>query len=312
MTGNDAPTSQVEMAQQVIRYLVAAGRWRGKQRVGWRNNELLHDELVDSLEELPEDLEESLQIPLRHQLLELHRVQEDSNWATGSPAATDALKNLLRAVVEVEFAVLLAEESALGDGDIVPHAGALEGMEVQLDEKFLVVHYGVKIPLEAPTRPVAEVADLPVAAVEVTVAPGVDDGVAQQPPPTMPDSPDCDTTVRLPVILEDAPVYTAPQWDRRRESGGEWEGGSVAGWSETSEALTVLHMITMWHVARPQIKNAACGQGRLQYDWEVACTHLSPSWMVHPVYRYMDTHQPVRVGGGYRPPQDRPPPVVCS
>ena len=93
------------------------------------------------------------------------------------------------------------------------------------------------------------------AAVEVTVAPGVDDGVAQQPPPTMPDCPDnCDTTVPLPVILEDAPVYTAPQWDRRRESGGEWEGGSVAGWSETSEALTVLHMVTMWHVARPQIK----------------------------------------------------------
>ena len=84
MTGNDAPTSQVEMAQQVIRYLVAAGRWRGKQRVGWRNNELLHDELVDSLEELPEDLEESLQTPLRHQLLELHRVQEGRGQQLGN------------------------------------------------------------------------------------------------------------------------------------------------------------------------------------------------------------------------------------
>ena len=87
----------------------------------------------------------------------------------------------------------------------------------------------------------------------------------------------------------------------------------MAGWSDLSEAATVLHMVTMWHAVRPQLKmSPACGQWGLQYDWEVACTHLSPSGMVQPVFRYMDTHRPVRVGGGYRPPQDRPPPVVCS
>ena len=116
------------------------------------------------------------------------------------------------------------------------------------------------------------------------------------------------------VAYPAAPLFTAPQWHRtRREHRDEGEGGSVAGWSELSDAVTVLHMVTMWHVVRPQLKmHAACGQGGLQYDRGVACEHLPPSGMVHSVYRYMDTHRPVKVGGGYRPPQDRPPPVVCS
>ena len=89
----------------------------------------------------------------RHQsqLLELHRTQEGINWAVGSTAATVALQDLLRAVVEVEFAVL-AGVPALGDGDVVTHAGELEGMVVQLDWRFCVAHYGQKPPVEAPTR----------------------------------------------------------------------------------------------------------------------------------------------------------------
>jgi hypothetical protein len=346
MAVNGATTTQVELAQQVLGYFVAAGRWRGRERVGWRNNTTLHDQLLEALEELPEDLEENLQRPLRHQLLELHRVQEDSNWVAGPiTAATVALKDLLRAVVEVEFAVL-AGGPALGDGDVVPYAGDLEGMVVQLDERFLIVHYGVKAPLEVPSPPSMQPS--PVVAVEL--APSVDDGVAQlaqqpedQAPPVTPDCPECDAEVaveprrfwweeehalegdleeemimvgRLTVDLEDAVVFTAPQWHRtRRGHGHEGEGGSVAlaGWSELSDAVTVLHMVTMWHVVRPQLKmHAACGQGGLQYDRGVACEHLPPSGMVHSVYRYMDTHRPVKVGGGYRPPQDRPPPVVCS
>ena len=61
MAVNGATTTQAELAQQVLGYFVAAGRWRGRQRTGWRNNGLLHDELIDALEELPEDLEEQLQ-----------------------------------------------------------------------------------------------------------------------------------------------------------------------------------------------------------------------------------------------------------
>ena len=165
---------------------------------------------------------------------------------------------------------------------------------VQLDERFLVVHYGVKAPLEVPSPLVTQPS--PVVAVELVSC--VDDGVAQlvpqpkdQAPPVTPDCPECDAEVAIDVVgeyapfverdytphvqsphcefvegvawidadgcwaakvsMEDAPVYTAPQWDRRRGSGGEGEGGSVAGWSDASEALTVLHMVTMWHVARP-------------------------------------------------------------
>ena len=101
MAVNGGSTSQAEMAQQVLSYLVAAGRWRGRQRTGWRNNPLLHDELIDALEELPEDLEEQLRRPLQRQLelLELHRMQEDSDWAVGLIAATVALQDLLRAVI---------------------------------------------------------------------------------------------------------------------------------------------------------------------------------------------------------------------
>ena len=98
MAVNGGSTSQAEMAQQVLSYFVAAGRWRGQQRTGWRNNDLLHDELIDALEELPEDLEEQLQKPLQNRLLELHRAQEGINWAVGSTAATVALQDMLRAV----------------------------------------------------------------------------------------------------------------------------------------------------------------------------------------------------------------------
>ena len=161
---NGGSTSQAEMAQQVLSYFVAAGRWRGRQRTGWRNNELLHDELIDALEELPEDLEEQLQKPLQNRLLELHRTQEGINWAVGSTAATVALQDLLRAVVEVEFAVL-AGVPALGDGCVVPYPGELEGMVVQLDERFMVVHYGVKAPLEVPSPLVIQPS--PVVAVEL-------------------------------------------------------------------------------------------------------------------------------------------------
>ena len=100
MAMNGGATSQAEMAQQVLSYLVAAGRWRGQQRTGWRNNDELHDELIDALEELPEDLQDQLQKPLQRQLLELHRTQEDVEWAVGPTAATVALQDLLRAVVE--------------------------------------------------------------------------------------------------------------------------------------------------------------------------------------------------------------------
>ena len=118
--------------------------------------------------------------------------------------------------------------------------------------------------------------------------------------------------------LVEAPTYTAPLWDRRKRPGREGDGRSVAGWTDASEADTMLQVVvSMRHVVNPQLKVLlACGQEGVQHDQKsdqkVDCNCLTPSGMVHPVFRYMDTHRPVRVGGGYRPPQDRPPPVVCS
>ena len=113
--------------------------------------------------------------------------------------------------------------------------------------------------------------------------------------------------------LVEAPVFTAPLWDRRRQPGRQGGGGLVAG-SDTSEAATVLQVVIMRHVAKLQLNMpVACGQEGLQRNRKaLACSCLSPFGMVHPVFRYMDTHRPVRVGGGYRPPQDRPPPVAGS
>ena len=188
--------------------------------MGWRNNELLHDELVDALEELPEDLAEQLRRPLQSQLLDLHRMQEDSDWAVGSTAATHALKDLLREVIKAEFE-MLAGGPALGDGDVVPHAGELQGMVVQLDWRFVVAHYGQKPPTETPTRIMPGVAEA-----AVGVVPCVDDGVAQlglqpedQSPLATPDGPVCDAAVSIEVAgcwvakvayAEDAPRRTGP------------------------------------------------------------------------------------------------------
>ena len=119
--------------------------------------------------------------------------------------------------------------------------------------------------------------------------------------------------------LVEAPVFTAPPWDRRRQPGCKGDGRSLTG-SDMSEADTVLQVVNTRHVANLQLIDqylrrnmpVACGQEGLHRTRQVACSYLSPFGMVHPVFRYMDTHRPVRVGGGYRPPQDRPPPVVCS
>ena len=124
----------------------------------------IHDELIDALEELPEDLAEQLQKPLQSQLLDLHRIQEDIDWAVGSTTATPALKDLLRAVIKAEFE-MLAGGPALGDGDTVPHAGELQGMVAQLDWRFLVAHHGQKPPTETPTRIVPGVAEAAVGVV---------------------------------------------------------------------------------------------------------------------------------------------------
>ena len=101
-----------------------------------------------------------------------------------------------------------------------------------------------------------------------------------------------------------ADIYNAK--GRRAPGGGG--GGSVAGWSDVSDATTVLRVTA----ARMALGGTKAEDEGVQHRRKVVCTHLSPSGMVHPVFRHMDTHRPVRVGGGYRPPQDRPPPVVCS
>ena len=113
-------------------------------------------------------------------------------------------------------------------------------------------------------------------------------------------------------VYDVATVFNAPDYDKtwRLDDGGEV--GSVAGSDATdiSRASTVL-------LAALSAISASCklvalhGAGFTTSPQQItprvgACKPTAARLMVH---RHMDTHQPVKVGGGHGPPQDRPPPA---
>ena len=212
--------------------------------------------------------------------------------------------------------------AALEKAQALDEEGGLDGqtLEDRLFNHFLVVHYGTKAPLEMPRLPRSggpDVRTRSAAAAEAVLCVDVQShGMILAREPEMDRrQPEAEPQ---PQLVE-APVFTAPPWDRRRQPGCKGDGRSLTG-SDMSEADTVLQVVNTRHVASLQYiyqclqlnMPVACGQEGLQRTRKVACSYLSPFGMVHPVFRYMDTHRPVRVGGGYRPPQDRPPPIVCS
>ena len=102
-----------------------------------------------------------------------------------------------------------------------------------------------------------------------------------------------------------AEVYNA----KGRGVPGEEDAGSVAGSDATdlSQAATESRKFLLH---KKSAKDGLEGAGHVKQT--VACKHPPRCKCAWPMPRYMDTHRPVRVGGGYRPPQDRPPPVAGS
>ena len=186
---------------------------------------------------------------------------------------------------------------------------------------FLVVHYGIKTPLETPRLPKSggpeHVRTRFAAAAEAALCVDVQShmvGIAGEP----------ELDRRQPEAepqpqLVEAPVFTAPLWDRRRQPGREGDGrsetDSVAGSQDTelSEAATEMPDVAgevSW-LRKMAAKYGLEGAGDVTQKVG-GCRHPPRCKCAWPIARHMDTHRPVRVGGGYRPPQDRPPPVAGS
>ena len=92
------------------------------------------------------------------------------------------------------------------------------------------------------------------------------------------------------------------------------EAGSVAGTeaTELSEAATEMPEVagdSSW-LRKMAAKYGL--EGARDVTQMVACEHPPLCKCAWSMPRCMDTHRPARVGGGYRPPQDRPPPVAGS
>jgi hypothetical protein len=228
------------------------------------------------------------------------------------------LEDLLEAAVQEEDIPAAREvlrtaerlRDALETAQATEEEGKLDGLplEGRLLEKFMTVHFGAKPPLGVPrTSLVAQpeeqwsVARLMEYATEEVLG-----SEPNQLAATIAADSQVDRRFELPPAWRQyAAAETFNARGRRAPGGGG--GGLVAGWSDVSEATTVLRVTA----ARMTLGGAKAEDEGVKYRRKVVCRHLSPSGMVH-VFRYMDTHRPVKVGGGYRPPQDRPPPLVHS
>ena len=211
--------------------------------------------------------------------------------------------------------------AALEKAQTLDEEGGLDGqtLEDRLFNQFLVVHYGIKAPLETPRLPKSGGPDVRTrcaAAAEAALCVDVQSHmtiVAGQPEMDR-QQPEAEPE---PQLVE-APVFTAPLWDRRRQPGREGDGrsetDSVAGSEDTelSEAATEMPEVAResW-LRRIAAKDGLEGAGDVTQK-VAGCRHPPRCKRAWSVARYVDTHRPVRAGGGYRPPQDRPPPVAGS
>ena len=98
---------------------------------------------------------------------------------------------------------------------------------------------------------------------------------------------------------------------KTRRLGDRGEEGSVAGSDATdlSRATTVLQAAVTGSCKLVVLHGVGSTSSQQATPELAPCLPSAANLAVH---RHMDTHRPVRVGGGYRPPQDRPPPVAGS
>ena len=144
---------------------------------------------------------------------------------------------------------------------------------MQLDWRFCVVHYGQKPPVEAPTRPVPGVADLPVDA----DVPSVDaDVVTQlepedQLPPATPDCPDCDAAVAIEAVggyvpfveLDYVPCHQMPCCGF--VEGVAWDDADGCWITKVAYPAAPLFTAPQWHRTRREHRDE--GEGGSVAGW---------------------------------------------